>query len=229
MKRAVIEHISKIGEREFKEFTITKRRLKEVKAIGMVRQAREEGNQSVGYSSRPFILYGLPIRRRDDLEYIRRNGQFFLNVVGHSRYGLPYGQDRLIPIWVATLAVLHQSRTIHFNSAAEVLWTFDLPLDGKAIAGSWTAHSDAARIRLATGLHLDSFSKPASAGRALRDMRQGSSGCFFYEGGRCRIYESRPKVATSHPTSSLPMRLWLAYRRRRFPISTTPSSANSRR
>ena len=151
-----------------------------------------------------------------------------LNVVGHSRYGLPYGQDRLIPIWVATLAVLHQSRTIHFNSAAEVLRTFDLPLDGKAIAGSWTAHSDAARIRLATGLHLDSFSKPASAGRALRDMRQGSSRCFFYEGGRCRIYESRPKVATSHPTSSLPMRLWLAYRRRRFPISTTPSSANSR-
>ena len=55
MKRAVIEHISKIGEREFKEFTITKRRLKQVKAIGMVRQAREEGNQSVGYSSRPFI------------------------------------------------------------------------------------------------------------------------------------------------------------------------------
>ena len=33
----------------------------------------------------------------------------------------------------------HQSRTIHFNSAAEVLRTFDLPLDGKAIAGSWTA------------------------------------------------------------------------------------------
>ena len=73
------------------------------------------------------------------LEYIRRNGQFFLNVVGRSRYGLPYGQDRLIPIWVAPLAVLHQSRTIHFNSAAEVLRTFDLPLDGKAIAGSWTA------------------------------------------------------------------------------------------
>ncbi len=37
-----------------------------------------------------------------------------------------------VPIWVATLAVLHQSRTIHFNSAAEILRTFDLPLDGKS-------------------------------------------------------------------------------------------------
>ena len=127
-----MEHISQITEREFKEFTVTKRRLKQVEAIEMVRQAREEGNQSIGYSSRPFILCGLPIRRREDLEYTRRNGQFFLNIVGHPRYGLPYGQDRLIPIWVATLAVLHQSRTIHFNSAAEILRTFDLPLDGKS-------------------------------------------------------------------------------------------------
>ena len=52
MKRAVTEHISKIGEREFREFTITKRRLKQVKAIEMVRQAREEGNQSIGYGMR---------------------------------------------------------------------------------------------------------------------------------------------------------------------------------
>ena len=52
VKRAVIEHISKIGEREFREFTITKRRLKQVKAIEMVRQAREEGNQSIGYGMR---------------------------------------------------------------------------------------------------------------------------------------------------------------------------------
>ena len=126
------EHVSKTGEQEFREFTVTRRRLRQVEAIEMVRQAREEGNQSIGYSSRPFILCGLPIRRRQELEYIRRNGKFFLNVVGHPRYGLPYGQDRLIPIWVATLAVLRQSRTIHFNSAADILKTFDMPLDGKS-------------------------------------------------------------------------------------------------
>ena len=96
------------------------------------RRARDEGKQSLGYSSRPFILCGLPIRRRKDFEYTRRNGQFFLNIVGHPRFGLPYGQDRLIPIWVSTLAVLQKNRTIHFDSAAEILRTFDLPLDGKS-------------------------------------------------------------------------------------------------
>ena len=128
----MMEYIRKIGEREFKEFTISKRRLKQVESIEMVRQAREERNQSIGYSSRPFILCGLPIRRREGLEYTRRNGQFFLNVVGHPRYGLPYGQDRLVPIWVATQAMLNQSRTIHFKSAADILRAFDLPLDGKS-------------------------------------------------------------------------------------------------
>lgn len=132
MKIPDMEHIGAIAEREFKEFRITKRQLKKVEAIEMVRRARDEGKQSLGYSSRPFILCGLPIRRRKDFEYTRRNGQFFLNIVGHPRFGLPYGQDRLIPIWVSTLAVLQKNRTIHFDSAAEILRTFDLPLDGKS-------------------------------------------------------------------------------------------------
>ena len=94
----MMEHIRKISEREFKGFTISKRRLKQVESIAMVRHAREERNQSIGYSSRPFILCGLPIRRREGLEYTRRNGQFFLSVVGHPRYGLPYGGYRAVQL-----------------------------------------------------------------------------------------------------------------------------------
>ena len=43
---------------------------------------------------------------------------------------MPFGQDRLIPIWVATLAVRQKSRTVRFNSAAETLDFFQLPKEG---------------------------------------------------------------------------------------------------
>jgi hypothetical protein len=60
----------------------------------------------------------------------RRNGKFFLHVVAHPDFGLPFGQDRLIPIWVATLALRQRSREVYFDSAAQVLDFFHLPKDG---------------------------------------------------------------------------------------------------
>ncbi|MGO8792439.1 MAG: replication protein RepA [Terriglobia bacterium] len=60
----------------------------------------------------------------------RQNGKFFLEVVAHPRFGLPFGQDRLIPIWVATLAVKQKSRTVHFQRAAQLLEFLQLPKDG---------------------------------------------------------------------------------------------------
>jgi hypothetical protein len=53
-----------------------------------------------------------------------------LEIVGHPDFGLPFGQDRLIPLWVATLAVRQKNKTILFRSAAEILEEFDLPRDG---------------------------------------------------------------------------------------------------
>jgi hypothetical protein len=78
------------------------------------------------------VLCGLPIRRppAGTLQHIRRNGRFRLEVVAHPDYGLPFGQDRLIPLWVATLAVRQKSRTVLFRSAAEILDELDLPKDG---------------------------------------------------------------------------------------------------
>jgi hypothetical protein len=43
---------------------------------------------------------------------------------------LPFGQDRLIPIWVATLAVTQKCRRVHFESASRMLEFFRLPRDG---------------------------------------------------------------------------------------------------
>jgi Plasmid encoded RepA protein len=98
----------------------------------MVREKRERENQTLGFSSRPFVLCGLPVKRPKAgcLLHERRNGQFLLQITGHPAYGLPWGQDRLVPIFLATLAVRQQKQTITFRSAAEMLDTFGLPQGG---------------------------------------------------------------------------------------------------
>jgi len=89
--------------------------------------------QELAFNARPFVLCGLPLRRlpSDKLLYTRRNGKFFLQVLGHPQFGLPYGQDRLIPIWVATIAVRQRSRIVRFGAASEILDFFRLFKDGK--------------------------------------------------------------------------------------------------
>jgi hypothetical protein len=117
---------------EAAEFTVTKQVSKNAEAIELVRTAREKEQQELVFSSRPFVLCGLPVKRpkKNELIHIRRNGDFFLRITGDPQFGLPFGQDRLIPIWVATLALRQKSRHITFKSAAEILETFGLPKDG---------------------------------------------------------------------------------------------------
>ena len=79
------------------------------------------------------MLCGLPVRRlpKDQLLYERRNGRFVLQVTGHPEFGVPFGQDRLVPIFLATLAVQQESQTIRFRTAAEMLETFGMQTGGK--------------------------------------------------------------------------------------------------
>jgi hypothetical protein len=44
-----------------------------------------------------------------------------LEVTGQLSYGVPFGQDRLIPLWIATQAVRNQTRTVEFGSARQIL------------------------------------------------------------------------------------------------------------
>ncbi len=112
--------------------SITKLRLKQLDAIQLVREQRESGKQELAYHTRPFVLCGLPLRRppAGQLIHRRQNGKFFLEVVAHPRFGLTFGQDRLIPIWVATLAIKQRSRTVHFQRAGQLLEFLQLPKDG---------------------------------------------------------------------------------------------------
>ena len=79
------------------------------------------------------MLCGLPVRRlpHNQLLYERRNGQFVLQITGHPDFGVPFGQDRLVPIFLATLAVQQKSRTICFRTAAEMLVSFGMHTGGK--------------------------------------------------------------------------------------------------
>jgi hypothetical protein len=104
-----------------------------LEAVTLIRDERDSGQQTLAYNARPFVLCGLPLRPppKGQFTYSRRNGKFFLEVTGHPQFGLPFGQDRLIPIWVATLAVHQKSRRIHFDSAARTLDFFRLLKDGR--------------------------------------------------------------------------------------------------
>jgi Plasmid encoded RepA protein len=116
----------------FPQLIVSKRRLRKVESIKWVRLKRESARQNLGFSSRPFVLCGLPVKRpaEGSLLHERRNGQFVLQVTGHPSYGLPWGQDRLLPIFLATLAIRQQKSRVTFDSAAEMLDSFGLQQGG---------------------------------------------------------------------------------------------------
>ena len=119
-------------KRNHPELLVSKRRHRQAEAIQLVRLNREGANPNLGFASRPFVMCGLPIKRppKGALMHERRNGQFVLQVIGHPNYGVPWGQDRLVPIFLATLAMRQQKQTITFRSAAEMLDVFGMQQGG---------------------------------------------------------------------------------------------------
>src|SRR5262245_46226239 len=114
------------------DLRVSRRRTRQADAVEMVRCRRASSQQVLGFASLPFFLCGLPIKRprSGELLHEQRSGHFLLQITGHPSYGLPWGQDRLVPIFLATLAVRQQSQRITFRSAAEMLDTFGLQQGG---------------------------------------------------------------------------------------------------
>ncbi|MFL6448514.1 MAG: replication protein RepA [Bryobacteraceae bacterium] len=127
-----LESVKRIARSLPGELLISKQKLRQAEAVQMVRVNRENRSQNLGFASRPFVLCGLPIKRpaKGALLHERRNGQFLLQVTGHPKYGVPWGQDRLVPIFLATLAVRQREQTITFRSAAEMLDVFGMQQGG---------------------------------------------------------------------------------------------------
>src|SRR3954447_11200131 len=131
--RPGLESAGSILQDRFFELHVSMRGLRQAESIQLVRDRRNAANQQLGFASRPFVLCGLPVRcpPRSTLVYERRNGLFTLQITGHPEFGLPFGQDRLVPIFLATLAVRQRSQTIRFRSAAQMLDIFGLAKGGK--------------------------------------------------------------------------------------------------
>jgi hypothetical protein len=129
----VLEHAGSILQRTCGSIRVSRQKLRQAEAIQIVRLKRDQGTQTLAFSSRPFVLCGLPVRRlpANQLLYERRNGRFVLQITGHPEFGVPFGQDRLVPIFLATLAVQQRSQVIRFQTAAEMLETFGMHTGGK--------------------------------------------------------------------------------------------------
>jgi hypothetical protein len=121
-----------ILKQQHADLLVSRQKLRQTEAVTLVREKRESGSQILGFATRPFVLCGLPVRRppQSHLIYERRN-VFTLQITGHPDLGLPFGQDRLVPIFLSTLAVRQQSQTIRFQSAAQMLDTFGMAKGGR--------------------------------------------------------------------------------------------------
>jgi len=127
-----LERIGDLLRLQRPKLVVSKRGIRQAETIRMVRENRECEKQNLGFSARPFVLCGLPVKRprAGCLLHERRNGQFVLQVTGHPSYGLPWGQDRLVPIVLATMAVRQQTPRVTFDSAAAMLDTFGMQQGG---------------------------------------------------------------------------------------------------
>jgi hypothetical protein len=132
-----LESSGSVVKRSHPELLLSKQKYRQAEGITLVRTNRDEQKQSLAFSSRPFVLCGLPVRQppKGQLLFERRNGRFLLQITGHPQYGLPFGQDRLVPIYLATLAVQQKSPTVRFRSGAEMLETLVSRKEEKNIAG----------------------------------------------------------------------------------------------
>jgi len=108
----------------------TQRLLDQIVASAQARQY-EEQEQLVGL--RPLLMCGIPLRRLKESSYARRNGPYLVAFISHPKLGVPYGQDRLIPIFLATLFSAMgcpSDNRVRFLYARDLLRLFGLPEDG---------------------------------------------------------------------------------------------------
>lgn len=127
------ESAGTVLQRTHGDLIISRQKLRKMEGIELIRRREEHYRQILGFASRPFVLCGLPLRcpPNGQLLHERRNGHSKLQITGHPEFGLPFGQDRLIPIFLATLAVRQQAQTVHFRSGATILEMFQLAKGGK--------------------------------------------------------------------------------------------------
>lgn len=96
-------------------------------------EARRDDKQILAFSPEDFIRFGLPYKRIEGSRYERRNGGMRYVINAAEGHGVPFGQDRLLPIWLATAYLLcgqPEDGVIQFRSVRDILLAFGLPTGG---------------------------------------------------------------------------------------------------
>lgn len=103
------------------------RLLDRAKQVQAATAARGFLEQNLAYQAKEFLLCGLPYQQPQKQQFERRNGHFSCKLIGDEKVGLPYGQDRLLIIWMATAFQLlgcPEDNLIRFRSASDIVRAF---------------------------------------------------------------------------------------------------------
>lgn len=117
-------------EGDSSSLALTKRQQGRLEAAERAITERNDAKQDVAYTSRVFALTNLPNRRIDDKIYERRNGRYFLRLATEIDTDLPYGQDRLLVLLLATEAKRQKSRQLNLGTARDILSKLNKSDDG---------------------------------------------------------------------------------------------------
>jgi Plasmid encoded RepA protein len=105
----------------------TNRLLNRADQVQVSVDARAFFEQNLAYQAKEFLLCGLPYQQPKKQQFERRNGHFSCKLIGDEKVGLPYGQDRLLIIWMATAFQLlgcPEDNIIRFRSASDIVRAF---------------------------------------------------------------------------------------------------------
>jgi hypothetical protein len=128
--------------------------------------------QALAYAARDFVMCSLPFKRppKGTASYRRQNGEMLLEIQCMPEHGMPYGQDRLIPIWLATAffaAGKPKDNVIRLRCAKDILRAF--ALDTKGGDGLKVLHERLARVFYSRYIITKVYSDPQ--GRRIEDRR----------------------------------------------------------
>ncbi len=109
------------------------RSAKKVEQLIEATVAEKDGRPDLGFGHRDIFLFGLPFRPVEERAQTRSNGHFVFKVRGDPELGVPYGEDRLVLIWLVTafqqLGCPKDNR-IPVRHTGDILRAFDIPVDG---------------------------------------------------------------------------------------------------
>ena len=123
-----------------------------VEDVLAARQARETKTQELGLTSPHFLLTGLPMRPTEETTVYRTNGHASIKVHAGPD-GMPFGQDRLLIMWLATAFTVlgkPEDRTIRFASMLDIPKAFGDMQKGTLMRQQWTS-----RIKRVFGFHYE--------------------------------------------------------------------------